>query len=339
MRRKVYIQNLSVLSAFAVVALHTNGEFWRFSYGRYWITSNVIESFFYFAVPIFFMITGVTLLDYNEKYSTKEFFIKRTQKTVFPFVIWSLIALIYRIINKSINDYSLKSIVDGLINTKFNSYYWFFIVLFSIYLSIPFLSAIPKEKRKATFGYGIIVAFLFNSMLPFLFSLFSIPYNNGLNIPVISGYLIFVLIGYWIDNYELTKKQRSIIYILGAIGLMVHIFGTWFLSYKIGGVSRLFKGYFNIPSLFHSVAVFTLFKYMKTDIQNSIGKITKYFSSVTFGIYLTHWFVLQFIINNTNIQRTSITYRTLGAIIIFLVCSIIVNLIQKIPILNKIVPK
>ncbi len=69
MKKKYYIQNLSVLSAFAVVALHVNGEFWNFSYGRYWITSNIIESLFYFAVPIFFMITGVTLVDYNERYS------------------------------------------------------------------------------------------------------------------------------------------------------------------------------------------------------------------------------------------------------------------------------
>ena len=65
MKKKYYIQNLSVLSAFAVVALHVNGEFWNFSYGRYWITSNIIESLFYFAVPIFFMITGVTLVGKN----------------------------------------------------------------------------------------------------------------------------------------------------------------------------------------------------------------------------------------------------------------------------------
>lgn len=70
--RKNYITLLSVISAIAVVCLHTNGCFWSFSKERYWFTANIIECVFFFAVPIFFMITGVTLIDYQEKYSTKE---------------------------------------------------------------------------------------------------------------------------------------------------------------------------------------------------------------------------------------------------------------------------
>lgn len=86
LKKLIYVENLSVLSAFAVVALHVNGVFWNFSYDRYWLTANVIESLFYFAVPIFFMITGVTLLDYNDRYSTKEYFKKRIKKTFLPFL-------------------------------------------------------------------------------------------------------------------------------------------------------------------------------------------------------------------------------------------------------------
>lgn len=95
MKRKEYIQNLSVISAFAVVMLHTNGVFWKFSYERYWVTANVIESVFYFAVPIFLMISGVTLIDYSKRYSTKDYFKKRIKKSVIPFILWSLLFLIY----------------------------------------------------------------------------------------------------------------------------------------------------------------------------------------------------------------------------------------------------
>lgn len=58
MKRKIYIQILGVLSCLAVVVLHTNGCFWDFSYERYWLTANLIENLCYFAVPIFFMISG-----------------------------------------------------------------------------------------------------------------------------------------------------------------------------------------------------------------------------------------------------------------------------------------
>lgn len=45
---------IQVICAFAVITLHTNGQFWNFSSTeRYWFTANIIESLFYFAVPIF----------------------------------------------------------------------------------------------------------------------------------------------------------------------------------------------------------------------------------------------------------------------------------------------
>ena len=48
--RKNYITLLSVVSAFAVVLLHSNGCFWSFSRERYWITANIIDAVFYFAI-------------------------------------------------------------------------------------------------------------------------------------------------------------------------------------------------------------------------------------------------------------------------------------------------
>ena len=95
MKRKVYLDYLNVLSAFAVVMLHTNNVFWTFSYNRYWLSANIIESVFYFAVPIFFMISGATLIDYSKRYSTKTFLKKRFSKTLIPFLFWSILALVY----------------------------------------------------------------------------------------------------------------------------------------------------------------------------------------------------------------------------------------------------
>lgn len=80
-----YITLLSVISAIAVVILHTN-EFWIFSTEKYWETANIIECVFYFAVPIFFMISGITLIDYRDRYDTKEFLKRRIKKTVIPFI-------------------------------------------------------------------------------------------------------------------------------------------------------------------------------------------------------------------------------------------------------------
>lgn len=61
-----YIDLANVIATFAVVFLHANSCFWDFSKERYWITADVIESVFIFACPLFFMISSVTLIDYQK---------------------------------------------------------------------------------------------------------------------------------------------------------------------------------------------------------------------------------------------------------------------------------
>ena len=86
----LYIDVLAILSAFAVVMLHANGVFWSHPAGRLWLTSNCIETLFYFAVPVFFMISGATLMDFRAKYSTKEYFVRRLVRAGIPFLAWKI---------------------------------------------------------------------------------------------------------------------------------------------------------------------------------------------------------------------------------------------------------
>lgn len=78
-----YISVLNAACCFAVVMLHSNGAFWTYSTDSYWISADFIESFMYFAVPVFFMISGTTLIDYRDKYSTREYFQKKNRKNTY----------------------------------------------------------------------------------------------------------------------------------------------------------------------------------------------------------------------------------------------------------------
>lgn len=82
-----YIMLVNVLSMLAVVYMHVNNCFWTFSTERYWKSADVIESVMYFAVPCFFMISGANLMDYRKRYDTKTFLIKRTKKTIIPYIL------------------------------------------------------------------------------------------------------------------------------------------------------------------------------------------------------------------------------------------------------------
>lgn len=89
-----FIDIMNILACISVVCLHHNGLVHTYYDTPGWRQSLVVECVFYWAVPIFFMITGATLMNYREKYSTKEFFKKRFVRTVIPWLFWSAVTLI-----------------------------------------------------------------------------------------------------------------------------------------------------------------------------------------------------------------------------------------------------
>ena len=165
-----YLSLMEVVCALAVVGLHTNGVFWRFSTARYWFTANIIECVFYFAVPVFFMMTGVTLIDFNKRYGLKTYFHKRFRKVVIPFLIWSLVGLGCHLITHSIHlkDLSISFIINGILSSSFVGIYWFFIPLICVYFCIPLFSAVSDEKKLTVFKYLVGITFLINSLIPFV---------------------------------------------------------------------------------------------------------------------------------------------------------------------------
>lgn len=338
---KKYLQVLGVISCLAVVLLHSNGVFWAFSYERYWFTANIIESICYFAVPIFIMISGCNLIDYQKKYNTKIYFKKRIIKTVIPFFIWSFIGFVYLLTvgALSTDNINIHSVVDAVFNTGYIGVYWFFIPLFSVYLSIPALSMIPEASRKRIFQYMLLAAFAFNIAMPFVFSIIGLNYNTQLNVSLVGGYLFYAIAGYYIDRYPIEKKYRIIWYVLAGVGLAAHILGTLLLSYRDGAVNGIFKGYLNLPCVLYSVGIFILFKYLdRTRVMAYLYTITFPVADTTFGIYLIHWLLMDVFLRISHINPTSIVYRILGGFVIFIAASIIIKIIKKIPILRQIVP-
>lgn len=265
MKKKIYIQILGVIACLAVVAMHVNGCFWQFSYDRYWITANIIECICYFAVPIFFMISGATLLNYRKRYTTAVFFKKRFGKTLVPFLIWSVISAIWYYIVYHARPEGIREVVDGILNTRYVDIYWFFPALFSVYLCIPILSCIPEKYRKRIFGYAILVYFVLEALAPLVCNLMHIEFNEGFGMPAVGGYLIYTLLGYWIDNYELSKKWRCVIYTAALGGFLLMLVGTQILSLKNGTVDTTFKEYRNVPCILYSTGIFLFFKNIKNE--------------------------------------------------------------------------
>ena len=335
--KTLYLTELNVLSCLSVVLLHCNGVFWSRPEGRLWITSNFIETFFYFSVPVFFMISGATLFDYSERYSTREYFRKRFHKAVIPFFIWSIIGFIYLVLKGSVRseDINILHILDGVLNTRYTSIYWFFIPLFGFYLSIPILENI-KDKIQ-WFQYGIALGFLFVVTLPFISSLIGMTYNWALAPSVVNSYILYAMVGYVLSRKDISRIRRWAIYAFGFVGWVMHFLGT-IISSPEGQISDIFKGYLNLPCFLHACAVFVLVKYISISRNERYVKILNWFAKRTFGIYLVHIYLVWEIPARLHFETGNIIWRTAGAVIVFALSAGIVWIIQQIPVLKRMVP-
>lgn len=344
----LYFDLLNIFACFAVVALHVNGAVHTFAKTRNWVSCMFIEALFYFAVPVFFMLTGATLMNYRKRYDTGAFFKKRIFKTFVPFMIWSIIGICWSIFytkGMKISDINTPAkFISAVINCKGMGIYWFFPALFSVYLTIPLFSLVDEDKRigkKGIFTYLILVYIVLNVLLPFVCRLTGIQWNSALNAVSCGGYVVWFLIGYLLANTDINKKFRILIYILGLLGFFMYFYLTVQKSFKAGNFDKTYAGYMNIPAIFMGTAVFVLFKYGKWNFIDKHEKAVRFvrnLSSASFGVYLIHYYLKDFSIRHFGIDPRSTLYRIVGTFIIYGLSVIIVRVIQKSPVIRKMVP-
>lgn len=208
-----------------------------------------------------------------------------------------------------------------------------------MYLSIPVLSKIDATNRQSAFGWGLLVVFFGDFVLRFVLSFSDVVhFNSNFHLPLFGGYLWFVVAGYYIDRYPLSVRFRRVIYVAGIVGLLAHIIGTYYYSHSVGAVNSQFKGYLNVPSVLYAVAIFTWFKYHAKEWVTGLNRLVQWFASETFGVYLIHWMVINAAEYLLKINPHSIVYRTVGGVLIFIVSTLIIKLLKRMPFVVEILP-
>lgn len=333
--RILYFDILNICSCMAVVFLHHNGIVHNFSNTRAWRESLIVECGFYWAVPIFLMLSGATLLNYRSKYSTKKFFEKRVVRTVIPWILWSVIMLFWKI---STGELVLKShspfyFADLVLNYKIESKYWFFGALFACYLAIPVFSLLCDNRR--ILWYTVILNFVLSSCLPVLKCWFGFGWN--LDVSVVGSLMIYVLLGYLLSTEKLSAKQRRILYVCGAGGFLFRYIYTYVFSVKNGQTDVSIKGYVMFHAVFLSVAVFVWAQSVNWErwLPEIIIKKLPFLSSCSFGVYLIHSIVMYYEKMLLHISVQGHFWRILMVPCTYLISLAIICLLKKIPVIGK----
>ena len=322
-----YFDLLNVICCLSVVMMHYSQ---LVHYTDISLCQNITDTIYLFAVPVFFMLSGATLFNYRNRYSTKTFFKRRINRTFIPFIFWSIIWFIICVFVQSKTSFlSLKGCIDGFINTRFNGVYWFFFPLFALYLEIPMLSLLAASKEGEKMLYFLTVILIsFEAIINPLLKGLSIQLNstfvNGIALPTLYG-----ILGYILSTKDIDKSFRYILYGSSVILLATKIYlSTYYPDLNIWSLT-------DIATLTEASTIFVFIKYIK--IPNNLYSIVHQLASFSFGVYLVHILILytekRLLFQYINVY--SFGWRVPMALVTYLLSIGLVILLKKIPVIGK----
>ena len=270
------------------------------------------------SVPFFFMISGATLL--SKKYDKR----KNKDRIIKKIITLFVITIIYFIwdkyyMNKDIN-------ISTLLSKPERKLLWFMYAIIGIYMSLPFIKCMVDKMGKDENKLFVILWLIFNGILK------GLNIGNTYLIPIISGtyYLGYFIIGHIIIKYydHINKnKNDKVLLITAIISFVLVVMSTYFIAINNGKHFTKLLTYSNFLIMIASLSSFT---YLYFNIKDKENIIISKLSSISFGIYLFHAIILDFMMKLIP-YKNIYSYIGIPAIlvIVILITSIIVSILIK----------
>ncbi|TKC05662.1 hypothetical protein FA048_18290 [Pedobacter polaris] len=298
-----WLDNLRVIATISVIFLHVAAPFlYKFTKisGFNWWTANVYDSLVRFSVPIFVMITGALLLP--KDYQLNDYLKKRVVRIIFPFLFWISIYSIHvlYLLKNGFKLPFLQMLTIGSTTFAYRTTYhfWYIYMIIGIYLFIPILSKWIKNAKEKEIHYFLLLWIVAIIIAQPLFS----KYVPDFNLQYFAGFIGYVVLGYYLSirNFENVKHIKAIALLIFATGVLLTVFGTYFLSLISGRFVIDLYTYFSPNVIIAAVGLFLFFKHI--NLANPIWKaIRKFINKHSFGIYFIHILVL-FYLNKSGIN-------------------------------------
>ena len=337
-KRIYYFDLLKVIGALAVVLIHVISEF----YYSVDITSNnfkimvILESFIRYVIPIYYMISGAIFLNEDFNLDNKKLFKKYILNLFLIYLFWNSS---YTFLNELINNnipFSINLLLRSIHNTILGHAVFqfdFLLTILAFYISLPILRLITKRKNKKEIEYLLLILFIFNGLLPLLNVYMGISIGYYI---FFTSVLIFFILGYYLNTFEIKKNINKYIYIASIICVILTIILTINDSIKNGFPSELFFYYYSWNILIPSIGIFLFFK---NKYKNTTKEVNKTLTTTYFGIYLIHGFSLGVakVIGIDTLAIPFILKIILMTIFVYELSFIASFIISKIPYIKKLI--
>lgn len=333
---------LRVVASFSIVLLHISASYWSVVdiHGKEFLVMTVYNSLTRFAVPVFFMLSGLFLVSPHRENPMVG---KRILKLVMLFYVWSEFYAFQGIaIDTLKGEFTMEVWRAALERFIFGHVHmWFLQILCGFYLLIPVARQISAKKE--TIRYYLLLWIIFRFLIPTLTDAFQMitlqARIDSLGLDVLVGNFGYFLMGYYLNITDIRKEVRWCLYTLGVFSLFLTPFLTVYDCIKSGTyVERWFSpGSLNV--LIMSTSIFVFFKYCKAFEHINRTGIWRKLSGYTFFVYMFHMFVLEKLnlVGITTVSYPAVVSIPVITVFIFIVSLMGAFVVDHIPVIRKIV--
>ena len=346
--RIFYADVLRFFAIIAVIILHCSSDYVE-QYGDVspatWWAGTAYNGASRLCIPLFVMLSGAFLLKPGKYITMKELFGKRMVKILLPLLFWSVIYICWETsrAEEGWNGFDLKETIKGFLQEPVAYHLWFLYMMAGIYLVYPVINAFIGIAKDVDLRYFLIVCFVANTLLFIIEKLWD--WSLGIDLQAFTGYVGYFVLGYYLNTRKFSKVQFRWFSFFFILGILLSIVMPWILyQFNEDLVTEFTESDFTPEVILAASGLFVTAKYLLDEYHPKkwIYRIINNISKESFGIYLVHVLVMEFIFS----EDRSFTPKLLAnpawgipfqVIIILVVSFIIVKMIRMIPVVNKVI--
>ena len=341
-----WLDTLRSLAILGVIVIHISSPAVNMNWNKnleFWWIGNLFDCAVRFAVPLFLMLSGATLL--TKEYNLVDFYKRRFSRVLIPFLFWIVVYWIYRwsTLTAKLQPHEFRAILNWAANLFLqegvSKHFWYIYMIVFIYLIVPFAGKWLRKLNVTAVSnlllLWVVLTFLLKSTPMNMYSWSGNYGSKFLGYFLYSGYLI---LGYYLmklrTNFPKIRLFAAITFILTLTFSTVF---TYYLSSKSQKLNLTMYNYLSVNTIIQTISVFILFKDLI--IKNKIiSWITRTISDYSYGIYLVHIIVISLFFDRGIYWKFTYPLISIPALTLaVLVCSFaIIFILRKIPFLKHI---
>ena len=346
-QREWSLDFLRIVSCYLVILVHTSVYGWYDYSPRTlnWAVLNFYDTLGRPSLPIFIMISGSLFLR-KKHIDFRQLWLKSILHLGVIYVVW---VLFYAVTNTGVQ----KSIADPakVLELAFGPnpqfHLWYLRTLMNLYAIAPLLWVLVRAMDGRLVRYFLALFFVFGVLrktvyeLPFTPAWLHEQINLFMDMDLVE-YSAYFMLGYILVQPEaLNRFSAKTLIIVYVIALTAGAGLNHLIAYIDNWPTQALYNNFSIPVATEAVCLFLLFrkKFSAVSLSAAAGSWVRRLSESTLFVYLIHMFVIQRLQIYGHIYTTNYNVLfsvPLFSLLVFALAAAVGMLLERIPVLNRI---